>query len=118
MPISYEVDESCQCETCRTKYEICKKPEICENKHEKCKKCNCCKKQKKHKKHKKCSDSDSDNECNTICTKPNTTVCKQSECKQSECKQGDCKQNDCKNNNYVVITINSFTPITEPKCCK
>ena len=37
MPISYEVDESCQCETCRTKYEICKK-------HEKCKKCNCCKK--------------------------------------------------------------------------
>ena len=112
MPLSYDVETICQCDTCKSKNEICKKPEP-----EKCEKCSCYKKHRKHRKHKKhskCSDNDSnsssDNECNTICVKPKQEI---------ECKQSNCKQSDCKSGNYVVITINSFTPNDEtPKCCK
>jgi hypothetical protein len=109
MPISYDVETSCQCDTCKAKNEICKKPEP-----EKCEKCSCCKKQRKyrkHKKHSRCSDNDSnsDSECNAICVKPT----------KENTQQSDCKQSDCKSGNYVVITINSFTPVTETtKCCK
>jgi len=99
----------CQCETCKPIREICES------------KCSCCKrnrkhkKSKKHKKYTKNSDSDSDSnsdcnsksdcnnksDCNVICTKLETETTK----------------TECKNGNYVVITINSFTPVTDT-CCK